>query len=244
MKHLTNGIILSAIIALAGCDNEKDEDIIKFATSAEYPPFEYHEGGEVKGFDIELATLIAKDLGKKAVFENMQFSTILPTLDSGFVDAAISTITITDDRQKNFDFSDPYYAESMAVVFLQDKPVNDSEQLSGKKVACQMGSTMEIWAKKHIPLAEIVTFDGNNQSIEALKAGHVEVALVDGSQGAAFSQKNPGLSYSIIGKSDTGYGVAFKKGSSLKEQVNQSLKKLESIGEIKKLEKKWLVAEK
>ena len=240
-RYITNILfVLCSVLILTGCNNDKPSDEIKFAVSADYPPFEYHSHGEIKGFDIELAQLIAKELGKKAVFEDMKFSVILAALQTGFVDAAISTITITPEREKNFDFSKPYYHESMAMVFPKDKPITDNLQLSGKKIACQLGTTMEIWLKKYAVGTEIITMDNNNQAIEALKAGHVDGVLIDSVQGIAFSEQNNGLSYAVIAKSDTGYGVAFKKRSVLKDQVNKALASLEAKGEIKKLQQKWL----
>lgn len=99
--------------------NMEDENIkyIDFAVAPEYPPFEYNDHGDIKGFDIELGLLIAKKLGREARFNAMQFSSILPALTTGQVDAAISTITITEQRKENFDFTEPYYFESMAAVF-------------------------------------------------------------------------------------------------------------------------------
>ncbi len=226
---------------LSACSEDKVGSAIRFATCADYPPFEYIANGEIKGFDIELAQLIAKEMGKEASFENVQFSSILAMLQGNSADAAISTITITPERQKNFDFSDPYYSESMAAVFIKEKPITDKSQLSGKKIACQLGTTMEIWLKKYIHDAEkIVMMDSNPIAIEALKAGHVDVVLVDTVQGAVFSKKNPGLYYAVIAKADTGYGIAFPKGSKLKHQVDQALGRLEAKGEIDKLKKKWL----
>lgn len=232
--------MLSICFLLSACAENKKDDTLTFATSAEYPPFEYHEKGAIKGFDIDLAKLIAKELGKKAAFENMQFSTILPTLQNGLVDAAISTLTITEERKKSIDFSDPYYTESMATVFSIKQPISDKSQLPQKKVACQLGTTMEIWLKEHVPTAHIIPLDNNNLAIEALKVGHVDVVLMDAVQGAAFSKKNPELSYAVIGSSDKGYGVVFKKGNPLKDQVNKALKTLEMKGEIQKLKKRWL----
>ena len=67
---------------------------------------------------------------------------------------------------------------------------------------------MEIWLKKHAAEEAIVAMDNNNQAVEALKAGHVDVVLMDGAQGAIFSQKNPGLSYAIIAKAEDGMALA------------------------------------
>lgn len=112
---------------------KKDESSLHFATAAEYPPFEYSDHGEIKGFDIDLAKLIAKELGKNAVFDNMQFSTVLPAISSGQDDIAIATISVTDARKVNFDFSEPYYFEGMASVYHSDQPVTTPSQLKGKK---------------------------------------------------------------------------------------------------------------
>ncbi|HHF7368260.1 TPA: substrate-binding periplasmic protein [Legionella bozemanae] len=213
---------------------------IHFAVAAEYPPFEYNDHGEIKGFDIDLARLIAKKLGKEAMFDTMQFSSILPALSTGQVDTAISTITITEQRKKNFDFTKPYYFESMAAVFPEKKPINDVKQLADKKIAVQLGSTMEIWLKKNMPNASLLVMDNNNQTIAALKAGHVDLVLVDGVQGAVFSQKNPGLSFAILAQSADGYGLALKKNSELTHKINHVLYELEQSGELAALKKKWL----
>jgi polar amino acid transport system substrate-binding protein len=244
MKKYIYFLLMALPWILSGCNEDKLTSKLVFAVSAEYPPFEYYENGKITGFDIELAQLIAKELGKEAVFKDMQFSTILAALQSHSVDSAISTLTMTDERQKRFEFSIPYYTETLAVVFLKEKPVFDAAHLSQKKIACQLGSTMEIWLKKHVLDAEIISFDSSNQIIEALKAGHVDVALVDGIQGAIFSQKNIALSYTLIGKSDEGYGIAFPKESPLKDQVNYALKILQENGTLQELQKKWLVSTK
>jgi len=219
---------------------EKESKYIHFAISAEYPPFEYIDHGVVTGFDIDLARLIAKQLGKQAVFDSMQFSSILPALSTNQVDAAISTITITKQRKKNFDFTHPYYFENMATIFPVEKPITQMQQLGGQKIAVQLGTTMEIWLKKNVPNAEIITMDNNNQAIAALKAGHVDLVLMDGAQGAVFSQKNPGLSFAIIAQSGDGYGLALKKHAELTKKINQALHILEQNGELAQLKNKWL----
>lgn len=240
MNKFISLLLMIVILLISACNQDKNQDTLHFGTSAEYPPFEYIQQGAIKGFDIDLATLIAKTLGKKAVFDNMQFSTILPALNSGQIDAAISTITITSERKQNFDFSNPYYFEGMAVVFKQTMPIQNSSQLVGKKLACQLGSTMEIWLKKHLSPESIMSMDNNNQAIEALKSGHVDAVLVDGAQGAVFSHKNPGLSYTMIAQAEDGYGIAYKKNAPLKAKIDHALQVLKEKGEIDKLKLKWL----
>ena len=240
-KIIIMSFLLGMSFVLASCSQDNATDKLVFATSAEYPPFEYKINGELVGFDIELGKIIAQELGKEAEFLDMQFSSILIAVQSGMANAAISTITITDAREKNFDFSKPYYMESMAVVFNKEKPIKSVAELAGKKMACQLGTTMEIWLKKHAPNTKIITNDSNPQAIEALKAGYVDGVLIDSVQGATFSKKNEQLFFKIIIQSDTGYGVAFKKGSLLKDEVNKAIASLEKSGAIKKLKKKYML---
>ena len=240
MKFIAVSLLMGLTLFLAGCNEEEKANTLHFATSAEYPPFEYMEQGELKGFDIDLARLIAKELGKEAVFDNMQFSSILPAVSFGQDDMAISTITITSERKVNLDFSAPYYFENMAVVFKKEHPLNSAQELANKKLACQLGTTMEIWTKKQVPTAELISMNNNNQAIEALKAGHVEAVIMDGAQGLVFSKKNPGLSYALIAQSEDGYGIALPKNSPLTPQVNQALNKLQASGAIQKLQQQWL----
>ncbi len=228
------------LLLLVGCNSSEKGNILKFATSAEYPPFEYKVNGELKGFDIDLAKLIAKELGKEAVFIDMQFSTILPALQNGQVDAAIATITVTEERKQQFAFSELYYFDGIAAVFKTSQPVKTKASLKDKKIACQLGSTMEIWLKKNNFATHLHTMDNNIQAIEALKADHVEVILMDAAQAHIFSQKNPNLSYQFIEQSTDGYAVAMPKGSPLLPEINQALVNLQAKGEIAKLEQKWL----
>ncbi|KTC90103.1 ABC transporter substrate-binding protein [Fluoribacter dumoffii] len=243
MKHLFYFILAGFIIFISLCYAKipnNDTQYIHFAVAAEYPPFEYNDHGELKGFDIDLARLIAKKLNKEALFDTMQFSSILPAISTGQVDAAISTLTITEQRKKNFDFTKPYYFESMAVVFPDKTKISNIQQLAGKKIGVQLGSTMEIWLKQNVPSAHLLVMDNNNQTIAALKAGHIDMVLMDGVQGAVFSQKNSGLSFSIIAKSADGYGLALKKNAKLTQKINQILNELEQNGELTALKKQWL----
>jgi polar amino acid transport system substrate-binding protein len=237
------GLLLLGVMCfflLSGCKSEKTENVIQFATSAEYPPFEFHKDNQLVGFDIELAQMLAEKLHKKAEFKNMQFSTILPALENGSVDAAISTITITPERKQNFDFSQSYYEESLSMIYQKTAPIVDKTQLNQKKIACQLGSTMEIWLKKYASNAQIILMNNNNEAVEALKSGHVDAVLIDTVQAVAFASKNPDLAHSMIAKSDEGYGIAFKKGSTLKNQIDQALQVLKDNGDLEQLKKKWL----
>ena len=241
-KYILSFFALFSFFIVACEENKSDKktNTIVFGTSAEYPPFEYMENNVLKGFDIDLAKLIAKELGKEAVFQSIQFSTLLPALSLNKIDAAIATITITEDRKKNFDFSIPYYFESLAAIYPKENIIDNKSQLTDKKISYQLGTSMEIWVKNNFPTTDVVSFDNNNQAIEAVKSKKVDVVIVDGIQGFEFSKKNPTLTYSIIEKSSNGYGLAFNKKSPLLAEINQVLKRLEASGELQKLKNLWI----
>lgn len=236
-------LFLLALIGLilTNCNNRNNNDILTFATSADYPPFEYISNGKLIGFEIELGEMIAQELGKKVKFQDMNFSSVLAAVQNSITDAAISTITITENRQKHFDFSDSYYIENIAIVFHTDNTATNVLDLSKKKIACQLGSIVQIWLEQNVKNAEIITTDSNPQAIESLKSGYVDYVLIDAIQGDHFSKNNPELSYKVIAKSENGYAIAFKKGSPLKEQVNKALLSLTTKGLIQKLQNKYLL---
>jgi polar amino acid transport system substrate-binding protein len=231
------------MLVLSGCDEEKSSKKMKIGISADYPPFEYYDNGELKGFEIDLARLVAKEMGKEAEFEDMPFSSLLAALQNGSLDAAIASITSTPERRKNFDLSRCYYAESIASMYMKNEPHRNPDEMIDSKVACQLGSTMEIWAKEKVTAAQLIAMDNVGQIVEALKAGQVDCVLLDNVQAQSFCDVNPGLAYNIVAKSDAGYAIVFKKQSDLREKINVILKKLEQNGELKKLMKKWRLPE-
>lgn len=239
MKKSFALVSILTTVFLSSCE-DGEKNYIVFGISAEYPPFEFYKSDSLVGFDIDLAKLIAKEINKEAKFEDMQFSSIMPSIQNGSVDAAISTITITEERKKNFDFSESYYEESISVIYKEHLPLRNKESLNNKKIAAQLGTTMAIWLKNNLPDTELIIMNNNNQAVEALKAGHVDGVLIDSVQAVSFASKNQGLAYSFIAKSENGYGIAVKKGAKLKEDINSALQSLNEKGELDKLKNKWL----
>ena len=229
-----------ALLILIGCGEEKNDKVLRAVTSGDYPPFEFVEKGELVGFDIDLANLIGKEIGCKVEFEQMPFQALINAVSSGKADIAIATLTLTDERQKKVDFSKPYYFEKMAVVYKKGMPIENIDGLKGKRIAAQLGSTMEIWLKKTAPDVNIVSVNTNNQSIESVKAGQVDAALLDGIQAEEFSKNNKSLAFSHIGESIDGYAIALKKNSDLTPKIDEALESLKKSGEIEKLRKKWM----
>ncbi len=229
------GAVLISTIIFSAC--EKSKNTINVATSSAYPPFEYKENGELKGFDIDLAHLIGKKLKKTIHFQDMSFDSIIFSIKTGNADMAIATIAITPQREKECSFSLPYHFEKMATIFKKDHPLKTIKDMEGKKIACQQGTTMYLWVKRNLPSCTLHIFNMPVQLVEALKANFIDGVLIDEAQAKEFCKRNPDLDYASIIQSPYGHGIALPKNSPLLPKINAILK--ESKEEIEQLKKKW-----
>lgn len=208
-------------------------------TSPDYPPFEFKQGEEVTGFDIDLINEVAKELGAEIQIKDMGFSALLNALKHDEIHLIISSVSSTEERKKTFDFSIPYYFDELVVLHKKDMP-HTSDQLEGKTVACQMGSAMHLWLIKNAPKSKILPMDLATQMAESLKIGHVDAVLIDGIQAKEFIKNAPELAYTVVGNSGEGCSVVLKKGSALLPKINNAITKLKNNGTIEQLEKKWI----
>jgi polar amino acid transport system substrate-binding protein len=210
-----------------------------FAICADYPPFEYVNRGEFVGFEVDLARRVATDLNRVAVFHDMAFASILPALKNGFADAAISAITATHERRAAYDLTLTYFQEKLFTVFDMFNRMEGKESLGGQKVACQLGSTMELWLRKNVPSAKVITVDTTSQAIEMLKAGHVAAVVLDGPQAREFAAKNTNLLCAHLAVSADGYAIALPKGSKLAKPTRALIMRFMEDGTIDELKQKW-----
>lgn len=229
------------ILSLSSCTSKKNNtssSTLVVATCADYPPFEYYAtDGTLKGFDVELAHLIAQELKREIKFEILDFGAILAALETGKADLGISTISITPERKKRFHFSAPYHTQVLYAILRKGEALD----FSGKILGCQMGSTMEDWIKETHSSERYITMDENTQLIEALKSKQVDIVVLDGYQAKSFCQMNSELICLPLGISPSSYGIAFPKDTSLLESVNGVLKRLEESGTLDALKRKYSI---
>ena len=231
------------LLSSAACQEKKDENIIKLATSPDFPPFEYKKDGEIVGFDIDIAKLIAKELGKELKITEMEFSSLIPALQSGKVDVVISGLTVTPERARNVDFSTIYYQASIIGLSFPDKEIKSIDDLKGKRIGAQLGSVMETFAKEEQKKSadiKVISLTNNMHLLQELKLGRIDVLLLEEGQVKDFLKANPGLISLTFPKTGSGYAIGFRKTSDLKEQFNNAINKLKSEAVIVEYEKKWL----
>lgn len=138
-------LILALFISACGTDKTPDkkaekEKVYKVGVDVTYPPFEFKEGNEYKGIDIELINAIAKNQGFKIELSPMDFGGIIPAMQANQLDVAIAGMSITDDRKKVVDFSTPYFDAGLTVVVKNDNSsIKSVSDLNGKKLQLKKG---------------------------------------------------------------------------------------------------------
>ena len=204
-----------------------------------YPPFEFEKGGEYTGFDMDLMREIAKGMDLKMSVKDVGFDGLQSgaALNAGTCDIGASAMTITKERKKNLSFSDPYYDSLQSLLVPKGSDIKDIEDLSGKTVGVQQGTTGEKYAKDHIPGdAEMKSYPSDAELFPALQSGGVDVVLQDLPVNLGHTQ---GGKFTIAEEYDTSeqYGFAVKKTGSeeLLKSVNKELKKLRKDGTYDKL---------
>lgn len=216
--------------------------------SAEYEPFEYMEDGDYLGFDVDLAHAIADKLGLKVKFENVDFDTITPGVASGVkYDIGIAAITVTPKREKEVDFTDPYYMDDQAIVVIGDNAEisrdNALDVLNGSdvKIAVQSGSTAESFAKENFPKSQLVPFKNATDCFAALQSSQA-TALVTNRSVAARMISGPFSNERVVKEVSTGeeYSIAVgKNNQKLKEAINRALSELMADGTVDSLMRKY-----
>lgn len=220
---------------------------ITVATEPAFPPFESQaqKGGDLQGFDIELMRAIGQASGLTVNFQSLPFDGIIPGLQAGTVDAAISAITITPERAKTVSFSRPYFKAGLAIAVKEDnKDITSLDSLRNKRIAAQIGTTGAQKAKS-IPGANVRTFDSAPLALQELSNGNVDAVINDApvTLYAINSGNIKGLK--VVGQllTEEYYGIAAPKNSKYLSAINSGLEKLVTDGTYAKLYQKYFKVE-
>jgi polar amino acid transport system substrate-binding protein len=211
----------------------------------DYPPLGFlDKKGVNKGFDIDIAKALSKELFGNE--EAIQFVPVTPGnrityLTSRKIDVIAATFTITEDRKKEVDFSNPYFITAQLILVRGDSKITKYEDLAGKKVATIRGSIGDIAIRELVPTAERVKFEGNFEALQALKERRVEAFVQDFVLLFNLLQKNRGLRMASLQPfRPARYGLGVRKGDKeWLDFINSTLVKMKETGEYEKLLEKW-----
>ncbi|WP_239952575.1 arginine ABC transporter substrate-binding protein [Pantoea sp. Z09] len=236
--------ILAAALATLAMSAHAAETI-RFASSATYPPFEsLDRDNQIVGYDIDLAKALCQQLKAECTFTNNAFDSLIPSLKFRRFDAVISGMDITDERSKQVDFTQPYYANS-AVVIARKGKFSDFAALKGKRIGVENGTTHQKYLQEKHPEIATVAYDSYQNAILDMKNGRLDGVFGDTAVVNQWLKTNSDLApvgEHVTDKAyfGTGLGIAVRKGNAaLRDRLNDALATLKSNGALQQLNQKW-----
>jgi glutamine transport system substrate-binding protein len=249
-------LMLSIMLVLAACGTDKggssgassgdSKGKYKVGIDNTYPPFEFEVDGEVTGIDIDIISAIAKNQGFEIEFDAMDFGGIIPAMQADQLDIAIAGMSITDERKKVVDFSDPYFDAGLTLVIdAKTTDIKAIEDLKGKTVAVKNGTTGAKFAQDNESKYgyKVVQFDDSPAMFQEVQNGNAD-ALIEDYPVIAYAISQNSLGLQIVGERLNGdqYGIAVLKGknSDVLKKINDGLQELRDSGEYDKILDKYL----
>jgi len=219
---------------------------VTVATDATWPPMEMVDMKKnIVGFDIDFMNAVAKEAGFKVEYKNTAWDGIFGGLGAGKYDAIVSSVTITEERKKQFDFSEPYInVGQILVVPKETKKVKALADLKGKKVGAQIGTTGSFEIKK-VEGVELKTYDEIGLAFEDMAAGRISGVVCDEPTAANFALQRAEYKakFQIVGEpfTEESYGVVVRKGDQeLLDLINKGIRAVKAKGIDAQLKKKWM----
>lgn len=242
MKKLLALVMVSAMaMSMVACGGEKDKLVM--ATNAEFPPYEYREGSEFVGIDVEIATAIAEEMGRELVVEDMEFNSIIPAVNSGKADMGVAGMTVSEDRLLEVDFSDTYTTAKQVIIIKEGSEIAGPDDLIDKAVGVQLGTVGAIYCED-IEGVDLQQYSKGFEAVQALSQGKVDAVVIDNEPAKVFVKENEGIV--IVDKEFTyeEYAIAVKKGNTeLLDAINTALKNLEESGKLAEIKEKYIPSE-
>lgn len=251
-------MMLAVILAVMGlgslsgtaraADDEVKGKTFTVATDTTFAPFEYREGGEMVGIDMDLIRAIGKDQGFDVKIQSLGFNAALQAVSSGQADIAIAGASITDERKASYDFSDPYFQSGIQMaVAKDDDSIKGYEDLKGKTVVAKTGAEGEAYAKENASKYgyTVTSVDQSATMYEMVKSGNA-VAVFDDYPVLAYGvSQNNGLKIVTPKVPNGEYGIAVNKGQNadLLAAINEGFEAIVNNGEYQKILTKYLGAE-
>lgn len=229
----------------AGTETEAAGGVLVMATNAEFPPYEYHEGGEIVGIDVEIAKAIADKLGMELEVEDVAFDSVIPEITSGKADMGLAGMTITEDRKASVDFSDTYAKASQMIIVKEDSAIAGPDGLKGVVVGVQLGTTGDIYVSDlEAEGTTVERYSKGFEAVQALSQGKIDAVVIDGEPAKTFVAETEGIKMLDEAFTEEEYAIAVKKGNTeLLDKINGALSELESEGTLDEIVAKYITAE-
>ena len=251
MKKLVSVLLVAACsVSLVACGGKKEEEkkaeedkTLVMATNAEFPPYEYYEGEEVIGIDVDIAKAVAEELGMELKIEDMAFDSVIPAVSSGKADIALAGLTVTDERKENLNFTDTYAKATQVIIVKEDSAIAGPDDLEGKKIGVQLGTTGDLYASD-IKDAEVEQYNKGFEAVQATMQGKIDAVIIDSEPAKEFVAEAEGLKILDEAFTEEEYEIGnAKDNDELHEKVNKALKSLKESGKLDEIVAEYIKAD-
>ena len=251
MKKLVSVLLVAACsVSLVACGGKKEEEkkaeedkTLVMATNAEFPPYEYYEGEEVVGIDVDIANAVAEELGMELKIEDMAFDSVIPAVSSGKADIALAGLTVTDERKENLNFTDTYAKATQVIIVKEDSAIAGPDDLEGKKIGVQLGTTVDLYASD-IKDAEVEQYNKGFEAVQATMQGKIDAVIIDREPAKEFVAEAEGLKILDEAFTEEEYAIGIAKDNDeLLEKVNKALKTLKESGKLDEIVAEYIKAD-
>lgn len=238
LKKIALGMTMGLLLASAA---QADGRTIAVVTDATFMPFEYMQDGKMTGFDIELVDALAKQMGDKIDWTQIDFKGLIPGLVARRYDMAVSAIYITDARKEVVDFSNTYYPGGLVIMTKADNSdIKGPTDLAGKKVSVQVGTKSVDYLKTNHPEASLVEVEKNTQMFDLLEIGRVDATVTGKPAAIVYAKTHPDVQVLPKQVTTEEYGMAVRKDEpELTADLNKAIAALKADGTYDTLVTKW-----
>ncbi len=240
---------LSLAVLVLGMGSAQAADL-RVGVEGAYPPFSWKESdGTLKGFDIEIAEALCKQMGRKCVLVEQDWDGMIPALLARKYDAIIASMSITEERKKRVNFSRAYYNTPAKFVAKKGSGLDVSKAgLKGKRIGLQRGTTHQCFMEKMYPDAELVLYATQEEVFQDLAIGRIDANFSDSiAANDGFLQTDAGKGFEFVGGDQhdmechgEGAGIAVRKADDdLRMELNKAIKAIRDNGVYQKINAKY-----
>lgn len=234
-------LIILTVLLLAAC-SAKEKPTLKIGMNMEFPPFASRIDGAFVGVDVDLAHKIAEKLEQPYEIIPMDFDNLIPGVVSGKIDFAISSISITEERSRQIEFSQGYFVVDLAVIATKDSPVmiSNNNEIGGYKIGVTSGTTAHQWVQENLLMKNLLSvnqlflYPDVSEAFAELVKGEIDLVMNDAVVVHGYQDTLP-ITTKFLIKTDESYGIAMRVNDKQNQKIKAALQDLLDSGEMRSI---------
>lgn len=238
-------VLLAALAAVLLGGQALAAEKLRIGTEGAYPPFnEIDNTGKAVGFDLDIAHALCEKLGAECSVVTSDWDGIIPALNTRRFDFLVASMSITEERQRAVDFTDPYYTNKLQFVAPKKSDFEaDKDYLKGKTIGAQRATIAGQWLEENLgDLVSIRLYDTQENAYLDMASGRIDGVLADVFVQYEWLQSDAGANFEFKGEpvfDDDKIGIAVRKGDPLRERLNEALQAIVDDGTYEKINAKY-----